>query len=122
MGNEQENWDLLAYLHSPGASPPAAWEPEAFLTSLGEICNQRPHWSLLQLLTEVGGPKRREGGACVSLAPQSSIYAHSVASVLKTFISYTRAWAAGRVFTPTWDHPDSKLSFHPMPLPEVFPD
>nr|XP_048292312.1 caspase-14-like isoform X2 [Myodes glareolus] len=30
----------------------AAWEPEAFLTSLGEICNQRPHWSLLQLLTE----------------------------------------------------------------------
>lgn len=75
--------------------------------SLGEICNQRPHWSLLQLLTEVGGPRRREGGACVSLAPQSSIYAHSVASVLKTFLSYTHAWAAGRAFTP---------------LLEVFPD
>ncbi|XP_052615181.1 caspase-14-like [Peromyscus californicus insignis] len=31
----------------------AAWEPEAFLTGLGKICSQHPHWSLLQLLTEL---------------------------------------------------------------------
>ncbi|XP_038183472.1 uncharacterized protein LOC119812697 isoform X1 [Arvicola amphibius] len=31
----------------------ATWEPEAFLTGLGEICSHRPHWSLLQLLTEL---------------------------------------------------------------------
>ncbi|XP_076793393.1 caspase-14-like isoform X2 [Arvicanthis niloticus] len=36
-----------------GASPPAAWEPEAFLLHLGKICRQHPHWSLLQLLTEL---------------------------------------------------------------------
>ncbi|XP_063126150.1 uncharacterized protein Casp16 isoform X2 [Rattus norvegicus] len=31
----------------------AAWEPEAFLLHLGKICSQHPHWSLLQLLTEL---------------------------------------------------------------------
>ncbi|KAL1780225.1 caspase-14-like isoform X1 [Sigmodon hispidus] len=30
-----------------------AWEPEAFLMSLGQICSQHPRWSLLQLLTEL---------------------------------------------------------------------
>lgn len=49
-----------------GASP-AAWEPEAFLLHLGKICHQHPHWSLLQLLTEVGGPRGREGWAYASL-------------------------------------------------------
>lgn len=48
----------------------AAWEPAAFLTDLGKICSQHPHWSLLQLLTEVGGPRGREGGP-MSLASQS---------------------------------------------------
>ncbi|XP_029425349.1 caspase-14-like isoform X2 [Nannospalax galili] len=33
--------------------PKAAWEPEDFITGLGEICCQYPHWSLLQLLTEL---------------------------------------------------------------------
>lgn len=71
VGDERESWDLLALPTQPcGASPPAAWEPEAFLTGLGDICSQRPHGSLLQLLTEVGGP-RREGGVYVSLGPQS---------------------------------------------------
>ncbi|XP_060220043.1 caspase-14-like isoform X2 [Meriones unguiculatus] len=28
-------------------------EPAAFLAALGEICSQHPHWSLLQLLTEL---------------------------------------------------------------------
>uniref|UniRef100_A0A8B9YN36 Caspase-14-like n=1 Tax=Bos mutus grunniens TaxID=30521 RepID=A0A8B9YN36_BOSMU len=32
---------------------PAVPEPGAFLASLGELCGRRPHWSLLQLLTEV---------------------------------------------------------------------
>ncbi|XP_042095678.1 uncharacterized protein LOC101120797 isoform X1 [Ovis aries] len=32
---------------------PAVPEPGAFLASLGELCGHRPHWSLLQLLTEV---------------------------------------------------------------------
>ncbi|EGV93647.1 Putative caspase-14-like protein [Cricetulus griseus] len=48
---------LSSDLKACGASPPAAWEPEAFLTGLGKICSQHPHWSLLQLLTELApGP------------------------------------------------------------------
>ncbi|XP_060220044.1 uncharacterized protein LOC110545929 isoform X3 [Meriones unguiculatus] len=31
----------------------SAREPAAFLAALGEICSQHPHWSLLQLLTEL---------------------------------------------------------------------
>ncbi|XP_028616682.1 caspase-14-like [Grammomys surdaster] len=31
----------------------AAWKPEAFLLHLGKLCSQHPHWSLLQLLTEL---------------------------------------------------------------------
>ncbi|XP_035875863.1 caspase-2-like isoform X3 [Phyllostomus discolor] len=35
------------------SAPRAAPEPGAFLTSLRELCGRCPHWSLLQLLTEV---------------------------------------------------------------------
>ncbi|XP_054445110.1 caspase-2-like [Pteronotus mesoamericanus] len=35
------------------SAPGAARKPGAFLTSLGELCRRCPHWSLLQLLTEV---------------------------------------------------------------------
>ncbi|OBS82383.1 hypothetical protein A6R68_23621, partial [Neotoma lepida] len=44
----------------------AAWEPEAFLTGLGKICSQHPHWSLLQLLTEVGDPEEGKAGPKVA--------------------------------------------------------
>ncbi|XP_019842958.2 uncharacterized protein [Bos indicus] len=40
---------FLLLSSAPGAVP----EPGAFLASLGELCGRRPHWSLLQLLTEV---------------------------------------------------------------------
>ncbi|XP_070423040.1 uncharacterized protein CASP16 isoform X4 [Equus przewalskii] len=40
---------FLLLSSAPGAAP----EPGAFLTSLGELCGRCPHWSLLQLLTEV---------------------------------------------------------------------
>lgn len=35
---------------------PAAPKPGTFLTGLSELCGRCPHWSLLQLLTEVGAP------------------------------------------------------------------
>lgn len=51
---------------------PAAPEPGAFLTGLSELCGRFPHWSLLQLLTEVRGPGLEgsswEGG-CASHFP-----------------------------------------------------
>ncbi|XP_065780251.1 uncharacterized protein [Muntiacus reevesi] len=40
---------FLLLSSAPGAVP----EPGAFLASLGELCGRHPHWSLLQLLTEV---------------------------------------------------------------------
>lgn len=44
---------LLSSGVGDNASPPAALEPGAFLAGLGELCGRRPHWSLLQLLTEL---------------------------------------------------------------------
>lgn len=55
-----------------GASPPAAREPEAFLTGLGRICSQHPHWSLLQLLTEVGDPEEGKAGPKSPWLPRAS--------------------------------------------------
>ena len=57
---------------------PAAPEPGAFLTGLSELCGRFPHWSLLQLLTEVRGPGPGEGeslggGLCQSL-PLALLY------------------------------------------------
>ncbi|KAM7149230.1 caspase-14-like isoform 1-T1 [Molossus nigricans] len=40
---------FLLLSSAPGAAP----KPGAFLTGLGELCGRCPHWSLLQLLTEV---------------------------------------------------------------------
>ncbi|XP_058566674.1 uncharacterized protein LOC131501012 isoform X3 [Neofelis nebulosa] len=40
---------FLLLSSAPGAAP----EPGAFLTGLSELCGRFPHWSLLQLLTEV---------------------------------------------------------------------
>lgn len=51
---------------------PAAPEPGAFLTGLSELCARFPHWSLLQLLTEVGaqmGGGRPWEGGCASHFP-----------------------------------------------------
>ncbi|XP_016050276.2 caspase-6 isoform X2 [Erinaceus europaeus] len=42
------------------SAPRAAPEPGAFLTGLRELCGRCPHWSLLQLLTEVFGLASRE--------------------------------------------------------------
>ena len=54
---------MLLLLH------PAVPEPGAFLASLGKLCGRHPHWSLLQLLTEVkaqeGRPERGDDGADV---------------------------------------------------------
>lgn len=100
-----------------GASPPAAWEPEAFLLHLGKICSQHPHWSLLQLLTEVGEPEEGKAGPMSPWPPTVSYdqtNSGSVAPVLQT-------WAAGHAFVTTRDHPDSKRPFHPTTLPRVFP-
>lgn len=53
---------------------PAAPESGPFLTSLRELCGRCPHWSLLQLLTEVGalGPLHWLAGAfpTYSLCPR----------------------------------------------------
>lgn len=70
-----------------GASPPAAWEPEAFLLHLGKICSQHPHWSLLQLLTEVGHPEEGKAGPMSPWPPTVSYdqtNSGSVAPVLQT--------------------------------------
>ncbi|XP_066131211.1 caspase-14-like isoform X1 [Saccopteryx bilineata] len=40
---------FLLLSSAPGAAPTTG----AFLTGLGELCGRHPHWSLLQLLTEV---------------------------------------------------------------------
>ncbi|XP_010601911.1 caspase-14 [Fukomys damarensis] len=40
---------FLLLSSDPGAGP----EPGAFLAGLGELCSRSPHWSLLQLLTEL---------------------------------------------------------------------
>lgn len=55
---------------------PAVPEPGAFLASLGELCGHRPHWSLLQLLTEVkaqeGHPGRGTTAPMCSLGGQKT--------------------------------------------------
>lgn len=48
---------------------PAAPKPGAFLTVLGELCGRCSHWSLLQLLTEVGAPDESQGGGCAGGLP-----------------------------------------------------
>lgn len=50
---------------------PAVPEPGAFLASLGELCGRRPHWSLLQLLTEVKAQEGRPGRG--TTAPMCSL-------------------------------------------------
>lgn len=56
------------------SGPEAAPESGPFLTSLRELCGRCPHWSLLQLLTEVGalGPLHWLAGAfpTYSLCPR----------------------------------------------------
>lgn len=48
----------------------AAPKPGTFLTGLSELCARCPHWSLLQLLTEVGAPDgESQGGGCASRLP-----------------------------------------------------
>lgn len=93
----------VLYTQPCGASPPAAWEPEAFLMGLETICSQHPHWSLLQLLTEVRGPRGREGWAYVFLPPQSQLQLHCVAPLVQTIIGYMHTWARGR----TCHHPET---------------
>lgn len=59
---------------------PAAPKPGAFLTGLGELCGRCPHWSLLQLLTEVGPQMEspREGTVPVaSPEPVTQIHSHA---------------------------------------------
>lgn len=49
---------------------PAAPKPGAFLTGLNELCGRCPHWSLLQLLTEVGASNGvSQGGGCTGCLP-----------------------------------------------------
>ncbi|EPY84830.1 hypothetical protein CB1_000439015 [Camelus ferus] len=56
------------------SSPGAASKPRAFLTSLGELCGHCPHWSLLQLLTEVFCRTAEESsGAASCLVLRSSL-------------------------------------------------
>lgn len=53
---------------------PAASEPGAFLTVLSELCGRFPHWSLLQLLTEVGAPDGESlGGGVPVTSPGSAV-------------------------------------------------
>lgn len=63
---------LLATRCSCTTFPPDAQEPGDFLTGLGEICGRCPHWSLLQLLTEVGAPEGEWGFGPVS--PLTPVY------------------------------------------------
>ncbi|XP_040490380.1 caspase-14-like [Ursus maritimus] len=55
------------------SAPGAASEPGAFLTVLSELCGRFPHWSLLQLLTEVFYRTAKESEATCCPVLRSSL-------------------------------------------------
>ncbi|XP_045398358.1 uncharacterized protein LOC123632297 [Lemur catta] len=66
------------------SGPGATLEPGAFLAGLKELCSRFPHWSLVQLLTEVEAPDgESQGGGLALLSPGSSVL--SCLSQLESF-------------------------------------
>nr|XP_005886849.1 PREDICTED: uncharacterized protein LOC102268844 [Bos mutus] len=106
---------FLLLFSAPGAVP----EPGAFLASLGELCGRRPHWSLLQLLTEVKAQAGRPGRGCSSAwSPAPPPPCHpSLAQTLQASAVplITQGWrpphGPSRVGPdPLWEHPTSVFS------------
>lgn len=60
---------FLLLSSAPGAAP----EPGAFLTGLSQLCGRFPHWSLLQLLTEVFYRTAKESEATYCPVLRSSL-------------------------------------------------
>lgn len=61
---------LRPSLQAPTLCLQAVFKPGAFFTSLGELCGRCPHWSLLQLLTEVGAlDGQSQGAGCAGRPP-----------------------------------------------------
>lgn len=94
---------------------PASPKPGTFLTGLSELCGRCPHWSLLQLLTEVGAPDGEcQGGGLCQSPPLSLLYrfshmlpTHSLYNTILQFIVYT--------------HGRHGPAFHPPPMPSLTP-
>nr|XP_035122600.2 uncharacterized protein LOC100403233 isoform X6 [Callithrix jacchus] len=61
------------------SGPGATLEPGAFLDGLRELCSRSPHWSLVQLLTEVGKPAGPAVSPGSAVPPEPVTLFHRVA-------------------------------------------